>query len=152
MISTVAAWKMVKISTMSHAWNHLMKEMDREESQVELENYQDAIETIVELAEVVGVKDFDINNEMEEASSEDENDVDSDVEEVNNDSESDDEERRKPKKRLSLENLKEIQTHFLALIMVIEENDENVERSDRAVHDLSKLLYPYRTECSKSLK
>ena len=129
----------------------MLKETDREESKVELENYQDGIETIVELAEVVGVQDFDINNEMEEATFDAENGVDSDVEEANNDSESDDEESRKPKKRLSLQNLKEIQTHFLALMTVIEENDENVERSERAVHDLNKLSYPYRTELQNRL-
>ena len=149
-IATVAAWQKVKTSTMNHAWNHLLKKIDTEASQVELKNYQDDIETIVDLSKVVGVKEFDINREMEDPTSDAENYPNSDHEEANNNSESD-EENEKPKKNLMGKNLKDIKDHFEALIAIIKDNDDDDLRSQKTVTKLNKLTFSYRSDLQTRL-
>ena len=100
--ATVTAWKAVKTSTMMHAWNKLLKENDQEESQVEQENFIDEVETIMEFSEKIGVRDFDVNKEIEEDTTSDiENDACSGNEEADTDSGGD--EKEKPKKQLTFE-------------------------------------------------
>ena len=147
-IATVAAWKTVKPSTMTNAWNNLLSVTDAEAGQVELENYQEEIDTIIDLSAVVGVKDFDINREMEDPASDEENFPNSDQEEANNDSESD-KDHEKPKKHLTLKNLKDIKEHYEALIGIIKVNDEDDARSQKTVHELSKLTFSYRSDYQK---
>ena len=147
-IASVAAWKKVKLSTMTNAWNNLLKVADPEAGQVELENYQDDIDTIVDLSAVVGVKDFDINREMEDAASDEENFPNSDEDEANEDCESD-EDDEKSKKHLNLKNLKDIREHFEALIGIIKENDKDDARSQKTVHELRKLSFSYRSDYQK---
>ena len=135
---------------MTNAWNNLLRVTEAEAGQVELENYQEEIDTIIDLSAVVGVKDFDINREMEDAASDEENFPNSDQEEANNDSESD-EDDEKPKKHLTLKNPKDIKEHYEALIGIIKVNDEDDARSQKTVYELSKLTFSYRSDYQKQV-